>query len=570
MDKQLLTVLDIFCGAGGFSQGFKQQGFEIVMGIDKWQPAITTFNYNFNKKFKIKDILDFEKSLEEIQSLPNTDVIIGSPPCVSFSTSNKSGKADKSTGIRLIYAFFRIIAVKKYQPNSILKAWFMENVANSQKSLPEVVTFRELNLEQFALSNNLNPDSIALRVKSNTTILNSADFGSYQARKRAITGEIIEIGRFVEPNKTHYEENHSLLNSYNTLGELLKKMPSPFSQKDNKVIDPNYGFSIKKSMLTDHFYDSGIYECDWNNARFMKTNHPYMGKMSFPERLDTPCRTITATKIANSREAIILKSEFERKGNGEYRSLTVREAACIMGFPITFQFTGSENTKWRLFGNAVCPKVSAALASTILKYYGKKIPNKPIFELFGSIKNISNLNSSEIKKFDIPKQRNKGSRFRRHPFKDGNITVTLSNYDILTNSKTISNWQTSIQYGTGEGFPIQAVPLDFYKKIEVTLKDLENGEAFIHFVNNGFTEKIASKGILQEMYEKYESIDNYLEPTKLIEYISQKIDDFGIDKNIFEQHNMKIFKNKDKVPIKQLFALYAINKIASVAEGFKL
>ena len=567
MKKQSFTVIDIFCGAGGFSQGFKQQGFEIVLGIDKWQPAINTYNYNFDKKSKVKDILDFEKSVEEINSLPNTDVIIGSPPCVSFSTSNKSGKADKSYGIRLIYAFFRVIAVKKHQADSTLKAWYMENVANSQKFLPAVVTFKELDLEEFANDNNLNPHSIALQIKANTQILNSANFGSYQARKRAITGEIIGSEKFIEPNKTHCAEKNSLLSSYNTLGQLLEKMPSPFSKKDINIEDPNYGFSIKKAMLTDHFYDSGIYECDWNNARYMKTNHPYMGKMSFPERLDTPCRTITATKIANSREAIIIKSELERKGNGEYRSLTVREAACIMSFPITYQFIGSENTKWRLVGNAVCPKVSAALANTILKYYGKEIPQKPIFKTLDSIKNLSNLNSSEIKRFEIPKQRNKGSRFRRHPFKDGNITVTLSNYDVLTNSKKVSSWQTSIQYGTGEGFPSQFVPLGFYKEIETILSDLEDGKYFVSYINNGFSEKIAGKEMLQEMYEKYEGIDNYLEPTKLIECLAKKIESLDMNKTVFEQGKVEIFKYKKRIPIKQLFALYAINKIASIAEN---
>jgi hypothetical protein len=53
------------------------------------------------------------------------------PACVSFSSSNQCGNADKSLGINLIEVFLRIVAVKKHQKNSQLKAWFMENVANS-------------------------------------------------------------------------------------------------------------------------------------------------------------------------------------------------------------------------------------------------------------------------------------------------------------------------------------------------------------------------------------------------------------------------------------------------------
>ena len=130
-----LTVIDFFCGAGGFSEGFRQQGFEIIKGVDNWKPAIETFNYNFGLNCEIKSMLDYEESIEEIEALPDTHVILGSPPCVNFSNSNKSGKADKSMGLRLTEVLLRIIAVKKHKPNSILKAWFIENVARCIRNL---------------------------------------------------------------------------------------------------------------------------------------------------------------------------------------------------------------------------------------------------------------------------------------------------------------------------------------------------------------------------------------------------------------------------------------------------
>ena len=113
--KRKPQVIDFFCGAGGFSEGFRQQGFNIVMGIDNWLPAIETHNLNHNLNDVVKDVLDFE-SIEEINALPNTEVIVGSPPCVLFSLSNKGGKADKTLGIRLIESFLRVIAIKKHQP----------------------------------------------------------------------------------------------------------------------------------------------------------------------------------------------------------------------------------------------------------------------------------------------------------------------------------------------------------------------------------------------------------------------------------------------------------------------
>ena len=84
-------------------------------------------------KGEAKNILVFKDSIDEINNIPDTEIIIGSPPCVSFSSSNKSGKADKSLGVELTKSFSIIVDVKTHQPNSTLKARFMENVVNSKR-----------------------------------------------------------------------------------------------------------------------------------------------------------------------------------------------------------------------------------------------------------------------------------------------------------------------------------------------------------------------------------------------------------------------------------------------------
>src|SRR5256885_1483855 len=116
------------------------------MGVDYWEPAVKTFNHNFGLRCPVKNVLDFEKSIEEIEALPDTDIILGSPPCVTFSSSNISGKADKALGVTLTQIFLRIVAVKKWKKNSKLKAWFMENVPSSIKHLGSEYTFEELGL----------------------------------------------------------------------------------------------------------------------------------------------------------------------------------------------------------------------------------------------------------------------------------------------------------------------------------------------------------------------------------------------------------------------------------------
>ena len=201
--KNKLTVIDFFCGAGGFSEGFKQMGYEIIYGFDHWKPAVDTYNHNFDLSCETKNILDLKDSVEEIENLPNTDIIIGSPPCVSFSSSNKSGNADKSLGVELTETFLRIIAVKKHQPNSILKAWFMENVVNSKRYLQTAYTFKDLGLTEWANKNRISPLKIAIDLYENSAVINSADYGSFQARKRVIFGEIIIYCRLILQKTTY-------------------------------------------------------------------------------------------------------------------------------------------------------------------------------------------------------------------------------------------------------------------------------------------------------------------------------------------------------------------------------
>jgi len=562
-------VIDIFCGAGGFSEGFRQAGFEIIQGIDYWEPAIKTFNFNFSLNCSAKNILDFESSIDEIELLPDTEVIIGSPPCVTFSSSNISGKADKTSGVTLTQIFLRIVAVKKWKKGSKLGGWFMENVPSSIKHLGIEYTFEELGLGEWATENKIGRTKVAIKLEGNQKILNSANFGCPQSRERVISGEIIKRRKVIFPEALYSKVPQENLKPWKSVCEIKSHLPKPNSGIEIKLIsDPNYP-ELKISIidLTDQFYDTGLYESEWKQSKFLKTNHPYMGKMSFPENEDRPSRTITATKIGTSREAIIYKSEYERMGNGEYRTPTVREAACIMGFPITYQFLGGEGTKWRLVGNAVCPTLARSIANQLRKELKWPIFQNPIIQPCPKENFDFNLNTFLEKEFKNPPKRNVGSRFRRHPFKDGNITVTLSNYDIDKNDEVKSIWFTSVQYGNGKGFPSFHFPDFFYKKIELVISHYDSGKEFLAIINNGFSEKIGNNTTLQQMYENQVSINNLLEPTELIEEINQIIEKIGVENQIFEQQDSEVFLNKERVPLSQLFALYAINKISTTANS---
>lgn len=501
--------------------------------------------------------------------MPNTDIIIGSPPCVSFSSSNKSGKADKTLGLDLTKSFLRVVAIKKHKKNSILKGWFMENVVNSKKYISNIYSFVDLDLEKWAKENGFNPESEALNLKDNSIIINSADYGSYQARKRVISGEIISVNKIVAPQPTNSNIPSIDLPRWNTLSDLLNVFPSPLSKEsDSMISDPIYNsIKVKQSELTDHYYDSGLYKSEWKQSKELKTNHYCMGKMSFPENYDKPSRTITATKSGTSRESLIYKSEYNRKGNGEYRTPTIREVSSIMGFPFTYQFLGTINSKWRLVGNAVCPTVSRAFAGQILLDLNIQSSRNLILIKKPNLQKVTNLNDFKEKLFNKQPKRTKNSRFRRHPIKEGNITVTLSNYDIENNTKTLDKWFTSVQYGTGVNFKNQKIVDGFYKNIEPLIIKEKEGERFINIINNGFTDKIGSAKDLQKMYEEQTGYNNLLEPTELVEKVNKIINKIEFDNSNHKQKNKNIFTKKNIIPMSQVFALYAINKISSIANN---
>ena len=560
--KTPLTVIDFFCGAGGFSEGFRQAGFKIIAGYDSWGPAIKTYNHNFHLNCKEKNILDFQ-SIDEINTIPNTDIIIGSPPCVSFSSSNHSGKADKSLGLKLIQTFLKIVAVKKLQANSQLKAWYMENVPNSLKYLKTAYTLNDLGLEEWAIQNNYSPAHIAIEIDGNTAIINAADYGAVQARKRMFAGEIINCHSLIIPPKTNDPKGQNRLPRYKSLSLVRQSLPSPFSKKSDLVIkDPQYDIVLKQEQLYDHFYDTGIYQREWELSKYWKTNHPFMGRMSFPEDNNKPSRTITATRIANSRESIIYKTEITRTGDGEYRLPTVREGAIIMGFPITYQFLGNEGTKWKLVGNAVCCHVSRAFAQQTCKEL--KIRLKKHLEATPNTEGVENLNSFTLKSFKNPPVRKAGARFRRHSIKDGNMTVSLSNYDIVDNGKTDGIWRTSIQYGTGKGFPSQSIKSGTYIQIKDFLKEREEFNAFIDFMDKLKLRYISAKQ-LQDAYETHSNNDSDCKDpciliNNLADYLNNHIPDI-----LVIQSDVRFFLYKQAVPLRQFYALFFINYISSNA-----
>lgn len=559
--KGKLRFLDLFCGAGGFSEGLKLAGFKPVLGIDSWQPAVITYSANQNTNAQKIDILSLSNSIKSIEQLPDTEFIVGSPPCISFSNSNKSGYADKSLGIRLTEAFFRIVAVKKHKRDSILKGWVMENVPKSAAHIPRIFTFLDLDLGGWAAKNGYSPSDIALQLDGKIHVVDSSKLGAPQRRKRLfiidVGGSQIDFNKYIKPQVG------------GTLGQVLARLPKPQIRcKRGLVEDPNYpALKIKKSELTDHFYDSGILARYWNESKYLKVNHPYMGKMSFPERLDAPARTIIASPFPRSREAMIFKCESGRKGDGEYRSPTVREAATIMTFPIDYRFFGPEHLKWRLIGNAVCPKVSEAVGFAIKNSLAIKASEFSLKARRGDFSQFKNLNFVKPRDFSVIPTRKPSARFRRHTFKEGNMTIALANYDLTVKGAPVDEWCVFATYGISTGYVVERLNDDLkvllLEKITDSTEHKASSSLAVQLVEelDSYikTNVPTSSNLLQQKFEQAQDYVDVGNPVSVIEKLKAKIEQNanGAFIDVSDLHAIK----KDQITLRQALSAYSLLRI---------
>ncbi len=424
-----MRVADFFCGGGGFSEGFRQAGFDIVFAVDKWEPAIKTYKGNMYGANAIQDDVIRISNLpdDEFEALvPDSEVIIGSPPCQSFSHSNKSGNADKSIGIQLIEAYLKIIYRKKYKPSSILRYWVLENV-------PSVINY--IKEEYIANDFGLDGDFVLRPHGGASGRYNAKYFGAPTNRERYICGE------FPRPCETKNDNNVT------TLKQVLDSLGDPLRTDNGRITDINYPyFTLQSQQVTDQHYIYELAEFEYENAIRLKQDKGYMGKMSFPENLDKPARTVMATMTTSARESMILGY-----GDKRYRLPTVREVASMMSFPIDYWFYGSSiGIKHTLVGNAVPPKLSYAIGVAIANEEKIEIPKKYIPIKHDEKLLFYNLNGIEFEiKKEKPKREN--AKFKYHiPYLIINAyRVELTNYHSdFENGRYL--WNPEIHYSQGK------------------------------------------------------------------------------------------------------------------------
>lgn len=489
-----LRVLDFFCGGGGFSEGFRQAGFDVIWAVDIWQPAVDTHNENHPETTAIKDDVIRLSMLpdKEFHTLvPDAEVIIGSPPCTAFSNSNKSGKGDKAKGIALIEAYLRIVARKKYKKNSILKYWILENVPKVQTHIKDKYSAKDLQLE----------GNFELTVKGgNSNVYNAKYFGVPSSRKRFFCGD------FPKPEAIFKNDTELI-----PLKTITTALGAPKEKLNLNIHDPIYDLTLKGVEVTDHHYIQEIAEFEWKKAKRLKQDKGYMGKMSLPENENKPARTIMATMSFSARESFIL-----RMGVNKFRAPTIREVASSMSFPIDYRFYGSSiGTKYKLVGNSVPPRMSYALAKAINKAESIRNTSKyPLIKHAGKL-DFTNLNL-DIFHINREKPKKSTSKFKYHiPYFIYNAyRVELTNNHSDFENETFK-WNCEIHHSQGKKAKIYTPKTDefIFDKMDI---------AKINEFLSGLKTKRTTANRFQQVFCKTSTQrknDNLLGPYELLDQI---------------------------------------------------
>lgn len=345
-----MTVIDLFSGVGGLSQGFVLEGFDIRYAVESDKSIAEAYKLNHPTTEVISEDI-CKVNLKELNS-EDVTVIIGGPPCQGFSQKGKRLSINDERNF-LFREFIRFVDF--FKP----KYFLMENVPNITTTSSGL--FREEIIKEFS----------KLGYSIDCQVLNAVYFGIPQERKRAFF-----LGK----------RGNSLL-ELPLENKLLKKTTIKDAIYDLPFIESGKGEEISeydKEMSSD--YQKLMRKNSKKLFNHKATNHSKLalerlsmipkgkGKEVLPSHHKT--KSIfsgTWTRLKEDGQAATITTRFDTPSSGLFthpilnRCLTVREAARIQSFSDDFIFYGAKTSQMKQVGNAVPPLLSKEIAKLIKK-----------------------------------------------------------------------------------------------------------------------------------------------------------------------------------------------------------
>ena len=333
------TVLDLFCGCGGLSLGFIQAGFDVKLGIDYWQDAITTYTTTHKgTQGIVADLFNITpEQISQQTQIKQIDVIIGGPPCQGFSIAGKRMIDDERNQLYKAFVDF----VRFYQP----KAFLMENVPNI------------MSMGKGAIKQQITQDFEQLGYIVKSQILMASDYGVPQNRKRAF---------FVGfKNGTIFEFPKQTVNQYVTVKQAISDLPD-YSVDDGAAY-PLLGSSEYQHMMRQNstgLFNHQITQHNDKTKEIIALVPDGGNYKSLPEHLrQTRNVNIAWTRLNSQKPSFTIDTGHRHHFHYEFNRVpTVRESARIQSFPDDFVLLGTKTSQYKQVGNAVPPMLAKVIA----------------------------------------------------------------------------------------------------------------------------------------------------------------------------------------------------------------
>lgn len=349
-----LSVLDLFAGAGGISAGLDRTGgFLALEAVEMDVAAAATYAANHDGAVYVGPIQDWLRS----NRVPSVDVIVGGPPCQGFSALGKQDAEDERNVLWREYA----ATITRAQPR-----WFVvENVATFLASGQ---------FQEFAASTR--PGCTLADYRIEARVLNAADYGAYQARKRAVVVGHHRDLPFPGWPRAEFTGKHR------TVRQALAGVPSSWDAVELPERVTEYaGVTLPGVYRTTELHIGRNYT-PLSVQRFAHIP-PEGNRFDLPEHLLAPCwvkhRSGSADVMGRlrwDRPSVTIRTEFFKPEKGRYlhpeanRAITHYEAALLQGFSRDYRWVGSKTAIARQIGNAVPIPLAEAIGMQLLRAAG--------------------------------------------------------------------------------------------------------------------------------------------------------------------------------------------------------